>query len=111
MAKNAVTDWDTTAANNTDVAGINISGSGNLSQADDAMRAIDMVLRELADAVLQGKSAQQETREGVEGAEDQRPRSRRVSLSQAAGLSPQTPVAPTAPVAPVAPASPEAPSV
>lgn len=40
MAKNAVTDWDTTAANNTDIAGINIQGSGNVSQGDDAIRTM-----------------------------------------------------------------------
>ena len=40
MSKDAVSDWDATAANNTDIAGINIQGSGNVSQADDAMRTI-----------------------------------------------------------------------
>jgi hypothetical protein len=40
MAKNAVTDWDTTAANNTDVGGINIQGTAPVSNMDDALRTI-----------------------------------------------------------------------
>lgn len=40
MAKNAVTDWDTTAANNTDVGGVNIQGSAPVSNMDDALRTI-----------------------------------------------------------------------
>jgi hypothetical protein len=38
MAKNAVSDWSTTASENTDVGGINIDSSGNISQGDDAIR-------------------------------------------------------------------------
>jgi hypothetical protein len=40
MAKNAVTDWDTTAANNTDVGGVNIQGTAPVSNMDDALRTI-----------------------------------------------------------------------
>lgn len=40
MSKNAVTDWDTTAANNTDVGGINIQGTAPVSNMDDALRTI-----------------------------------------------------------------------
>lgn len=40
MAKNQVSDWSTTPASNTDIASINITGSGNVSQADDAFRTI-----------------------------------------------------------------------
>jgi hypothetical protein len=40
MAKNAVTDWDTTAANNTDIGGISIQGTAPVSNFDDAVRTI-----------------------------------------------------------------------
>lgn len=40
MSKDSVSDWDTTAANNTDVAGVNISATGNVSQGDDGLRTI-----------------------------------------------------------------------
>jgi hypothetical protein len=40
MAKNSLSDYDTTAANNTDVGGINVDASGNVSQGDDAIRAL-----------------------------------------------------------------------
>lgn len=38
MTKSAVADWDTTAANNTDIGGINITGTGLISTSDDAHR-------------------------------------------------------------------------
>ncbi|MDX0227190.1 glycosyl hydrolase family 28-related protein [Sinorhizobium meliloti] len=40
MAKNSVPDWDTTASNNTDIAGINILGTGFVSGFDGALRTI-----------------------------------------------------------------------
>jgi hypothetical protein len=40
MAKSAVTQWDTTAANNTDVGGIAIQGTSPISNFDNAMREI-----------------------------------------------------------------------
>lgn len=40
MAKNAVTDWSTTAANNTDAGGIGIQGSNVPSNFDDAIREV-----------------------------------------------------------------------
>lgn len=38
MAKTAIQDWDTTAANNTDVGGINIQGTAPVSNFDNAFR-------------------------------------------------------------------------
>lgn len=40
MAKNSVADWDTTAANNTDVGGISIAGTAPPSNIDDGIREI-----------------------------------------------------------------------
>lgn len=40
MAKNAVTDYSTTAASNTDVGGVGIAGTNAISNADDAFREI-----------------------------------------------------------------------
>ena len=40
MAKNSVTDWDTTAASNTDVGGVGIQDSSLVSAGDDAFREI-----------------------------------------------------------------------
>jgi hypothetical protein len=40
MAKNSVTDYDTTAANNTDVGGIAIEGIDNVANFDNALREI-----------------------------------------------------------------------
>lgn len=41
MAKNAVADWDTTAANNTDIGGTDITGTtGLVKNGDNAIRAI-----------------------------------------------------------------------
>ena len=40
MAKNKITDYDTTAANNTDVGGIDIRGSANVRNHDDGQRMI-----------------------------------------------------------------------
>jgi len=40
MAKNAVADWDSTAANNTDVGGINIQGTAAVMNMDNGMREI-----------------------------------------------------------------------
>lgn len=40
MAKTAVTQWDTTAANNTDVGSIGIQGTNAISNADNAFREI-----------------------------------------------------------------------
>jgi len=45
MAKNAFTDWDTTASNNTDVGGIGILGTNAVSNFDDALRTIMAQLR------------------------------------------------------------------
>jgi len=50
---------------------------------DDAMRTIEIVLSELADAVLKGKSAHLERSKAAEE-QTERPKSRRVSISQAA---------------------------
>lgn len=47
----AVSDWSTTAASNVDVGGINIQGSGNVSQADDAMRTIMKQVAALYDSL------------------------------------------------------------
>lgn len=38
MAKNSVSDWSTTAADNTDVGGIAIQGTNNVKNFDDALR-------------------------------------------------------------------------
>jgi hypothetical protein len=46
MAKNSVTDYDTTAANNTDVGGISIEGSDNVANFDNALREI---MKQIAD--------------------------------------------------------------
>jgi hypothetical protein len=46
MAKNSVTDYDTTAANNTDVGGIAIEGSDNVANFDNALREI---MKQIAD--------------------------------------------------------------
>lgn len=51
MAKNAVTDWSTTAANNTDVGGINIQGSAPVSNFDNALRE---VMAQVATAMTTG---------------------------------------------------------
>ncbi|TGR84605.1 hypothetical protein EN866_32890 [Mesorhizobium sp. M2D.F.Ca.ET.223.01.1.1] len=51
MPKNAVTDWSTTAANNTDVGGINIQGSAPVSNMDDALRTI---MAQIATAMTTG---------------------------------------------------------
>lgn len=40
MSKDSVSDWDTTAANNTDVGGINIQGSASIANGDNALREI-----------------------------------------------------------------------
>lgn len=40
MAKNAVTDWDTTTANNTDIAGINIAEGCPAAGINDSIRTI-----------------------------------------------------------------------
>lgn len=40
MAKNSVSDWDTTAANNTDVGGIGIEGSSSIANGNDALQEI-----------------------------------------------------------------------
>lgn len=40
MAKNSVTDYDTTAANNTDIGGIAIEGSDNVANFDNALREL-----------------------------------------------------------------------
>lgn len=40
MAKNAVTDWDVTAANNTDIAGVNIAESCPAAGINDAIRTV-----------------------------------------------------------------------
>jgi hypothetical protein len=51
MAKNAVTDWSTTAASNTDVGGINIQGTAPISNFDDAIREI---MKQIATAMTTG---------------------------------------------------------
>lgn len=40
MAKNAITDYSSTAASNTDIGGINVQGSAAISNADDAFREV-----------------------------------------------------------------------
>lgn len=40
MPKNSVLEWDATAANNTDIAGINIQGAAAVSNFDDALRTV-----------------------------------------------------------------------
>lgn len=45
MAKNSFLDWDTTASNNTDVAGIGIQGTNLPSNFDNALRTIMAQLR------------------------------------------------------------------
>ena len=45
MAKNAFTDWDTTASNNTDIAGIGILGTNLVSNFDGALRTMMAQLR------------------------------------------------------------------
>jgi hypothetical protein len=40
MAKNSITDYDTTAANNTDIGGIDIQGSANVANIDDGVRTL-----------------------------------------------------------------------
>lgn len=69
---------------------------------DDAMRAIEIIATELADAVMEGMAARVE-RSPVEEQEPTRPRSRRISTSRAAAQS--APDAPPAPVTPAAPAA------
>ncbi|MBN1766766.1 MAG: 30S ribosomal protein S2 [Sedimentisphaerales bacterium] len=49
---------------------------------DDAMRAIQIMCGQLADAILEGKAAQPERTESA--SEDRRPRSRRMSIAQTA---------------------------
>lgn len=46
MAKNNVRDWDTTASNNTDIAGIGILGTNAVSNFDGALRT---VMKQIAD--------------------------------------------------------------
>ncbi len=70
---------------------------------DDAMRAIEIVLSQLADAVNEGKSVRIKDAESAKS-EERRGRSRRASMSQAA----QTPAAPAAEATETpAPAAPE----
>jgi len=71
---------------------------------DDAMRTIEIVAKQLAEAILEGKAAQPEPASSTTEARGQRPRPRRVSTAQAAAqISEQlseTPAAPTpAPIA------------
>jgi hypothetical protein len=51
MAKNSVLDWDSTAANNSDVGGINILGTAPVSNMDDALRTI---MAQVAAGILGG---------------------------------------------------------
>lgn len=46
MAKNNVRDWDTTASNNTDIAGIGIQGTNAVSNFDGALRTL---MKQIAD--------------------------------------------------------------
>lgn len=46
MAKNNIRDWDTTASNNTDIAGIGIQGTNAVSNFDNAFRTI---MKQVAD--------------------------------------------------------------
>jgi small subunit ribosomal protein S2 len=71
---------------------------------DDAMRTIEIVAKQLAEAILEGKAAQPEPASSTTEARGPRPQSRRVSTAQAAAqISEQlseTPAAPTpAPIA------------
>ena len=80
---------------------------------DDAMRAIELIVSQLADAVAEGKAARPEVEAAAAAEAASRPRSRRVTTAQAAGAfeRPTSPAAESAPVAP-APVSqePEAPA-
>lgn len=66
---------------------------------DDAMRAIEIIMRELADAILEGKSGRLEQEEAQA---ERRPRSRR-SLSRAAETPEEAPAPAPAPEAPAQP--------
>lgn len=65
---------------------------------DDAMRTIEIISKQLADAILEGKAAQPEPATSTTESQGQRPQSRRVSTAQAAtqmgGQPSETPAAP-----------------
>lgn len=52
MAKNVFLDWDTTASNNTDVAGTGIQGSNAVQNFDDALRSCMAQLRSGVDGKM-----------------------------------------------------------
>ena len=52
MAKNTFLDWDTTASNNTDVAGTGIQGSNAVQNFDDALRSCMAQLRSGVDGKM-----------------------------------------------------------
>jgi small subunit ribosomal protein S2 len=83
---------------------------------DDAMRAIELILKEVGDAIIEGKAGRtaREEPKGDEGGPQRRDRPRRRTTTQAAeeaaaAEKPQ-PIVPAAPVAPVAPAPEPAPA-
>ena len=67
---------------------------------DDAMRTIEIITKQLADAILEGKAAQPEPASSATEDRGQRPRPRRVSTAQAAiqmdVKPPETPAVPPA---------------
>ena len=58
---------------------------------DDAMRTIEIITKQLADAILEGKAAQPEPASPTTEARGQQPRSRRVSTAQAASQMAEKP--------------------
>lgn len=52
MAKNSFLEWDTTASNNTDIAGIGILGTNAVSNFDDAFRTLMAQLRSGVDGEM-----------------------------------------------------------
>ena len=75
---------------------------------DDAMRAIEIIIKELSEAVLEGKAAVPETDQSDELAQ-RRARSKRVSTAQAAEQLAQEPQAGTVKEAPVSNEAPNTP--
>jgi small subunit ribosomal protein S2 len=71
---------------------------------DDAMRAVEIIMRELADSVIEGKQGRIESK--TEGNEPQRGRSRRSQFRADEGQREETPAAASAPTEPAAPQEP-----
>ena len=62
MVKSNVSDWDTTAGNNTDLSGISINGSAAVSNFDNALRAL---MAQIAATPLDETAATMRTNLGV----------------------------------------------